>query len=288
VIAGDADPDALSGHVADGFWHMPHLDAVPEDVLIEGCLSRGIRSVLPTRDGELTFWAEVRDHFAAAGIGVIVSPLNSVARCLDKLAFSEGGARDGLPVILTARSPDECNAERFVVKERFGAGSKSLGLDLERDAALIHARGLVDPIFQPFVPGPEISIDAWLAADHTLHGLVLRRRDKVVRGESQITTTFRNAALEREAQIVLSTLRLRGPVVMQAIVPPTGGLRVIECNARFGGASTASIGVGLDMLFWSLLEYYRPGSPLPPFVRHPGEVRQVRVPQDVMIYGADL
>jgi carbamoyl-phosphate synthase large subunit len=287
VVAGDVDPDAPARYVADVFWQMPRLDESCPAALVEGCLARGVRTVLPTRDGELRFWADAKPALAAEGIAVIVSQADAVTRCLDKLAFAEFGLAQGLPVIPASIDPAALEADRLVVKERSGAGSRGIGLNLTPEAARAHAAGLSAPIFQPWAPGPEVSVDAYLTAAGAVHGLVLRRRDRVVAGESQITTTFRDARLEAQAVAVLEALGLAGPVVMQAIVTETG-LAVIEVNARFGGASTASLAVGLDALFWALLERLRPGAPLPPFERRPGEIRLVRAPQDIVIDGPDL
>ena len=174
-----------------------------------------------------------------------------------------------------------------MVKERFGAGSRSIGIGLSPADARRHATGLADPLFQPLVGGVEISIDAWLTSAGAVHGLALRRRDRVVNGESQTTTTFRDARLEAQAADVLGRLDLSGPVVMQAMVGEAG-LAVIEVNARFGGASTASLSVGLDMLYWSLFERVWPGAQLSAFDRRQGEIRQVRVAEDIVIRDPDL
>jgi carbamoyl-phosphate synthase large subunit len=114
----------------------------------------------------------------------------------------------------------------------------------------------------------------------------LRRRDRVVSGESQVTTTFRDVVLEDQAVRVLAALKLYGPVVIQAIVVD-GGLQVIECNPRFGGASTASIAVGLDSLYWSLADALIDSAP-PIFKRTSCDIRLVRMPVDKVIYGPDF
>jgi len=287
IVAGDSDPDAVSRYLADSFWRMPDLEALSIDVFVAECAQRDVRTILPTRDGELAFWAGARPALEAAGISVIVSRPESVALCLDKLAFADWGRAAGLPVIPAAQQPEAFSDVALVVKERFGAGSRSIGIGLSPADARRHAAGLANPLFQPLVTGVEISIDAWLTAAGAVHGLVLRRRDRVVNGESQTTTTFRDARLEAQAADILGRLGLSGPVVMQAIVVEAG-LAVIEVNARFGGASTASLSVGLDMLYWSLFERAWPGAPLPAFDRRQGEVRQVRVAEDIVIRDPDL
>lgn len=287
IVAGDIDPEVASRYLADGFWRMPELETLDHETIVSECRRREVRTILPTRDGELAFWAGARSSLEAAGISVIVSRPESVALCLDKLAFAEWGKAAGLAVIPAARQPDGFADSSLVVKERFGAGSRSIAIGLSLFQAQRHATGLADPLFQPFVTGDEISMDAWLTSGGALHGLVLRRRDRVVNGESQTTTTFRDARLEAQAADILERLDLSGPVVMQAIVTEMG-LAVIEVNARFGGASTASLSVGLDMLYWSLLERAWPDAPLPTFERRQGEIRQIRVAEDIVIRDPDL
>ena len=282
VIAGDMNPQALSASVADGFWLMPPTrdEALPQ--LLAGLKAHQIRCVLPTRDGELDFWARHAETLRAEGVEVIVSNPAALALCVDKLAFGQFGAKHGLPFITTALTPDGLGPGPYAVKERYGAGSRSLGLNLGRGDALAHAQQLEAPIFQPMVGGREISVDGWLDAKGRAKGVVLRWRDRVVNGESEVTTTFSDARLEASCTQILEALGLSGPVVLQAMVDDSGGLHVIECNARFGGASTTGLAVGLDSLHWSLLQATGDDLSAWPFVRSPGQVRQVRMPADTL------
>jgi len=288
IIAGDIDPEAPTRYIADQFWQMPRAEVDGLPALLSGCAERGIRTILPTRDGELAFWAAHRVTFAERGVEVIVSETESVALCLDKLAFAQFGISNDLPVIPASDDLETLSADRIVVKERFGAGSQGIGLDLDREAAIAHAQTLNTPIFQPYFSGPEISIDAWINRDGTPLGLVLRWRDRVAGGESVITTTFRDLALEAEARRSLAELALFGPVVMQAVITETGTLAVIEVNARFGGASTTSLAVGLDSFFWSLNSSLGRHQEPFEFRRAEHEVRQIRLPADILIHDPNL
>lgn len=283
VIAGDGNATALARHVADGFWQMPPTTEAAFDDICAGCRERAITLVIPTRDGELAFWAKARPRLAEVGIAVAVSPPESIATCLDKRAFAAFGAARGLPFIPAGETPESVGPGPYVVKERHGAGSRGLGLNLAREAALAHGVGLQDPIYQPFVSGNEISIDAWLDRHHRVKGLVLRRRDVVVGGESQVSTTFRDPALEAEATRILNALELSGPVVMQAFIDGNEKLSVIECNPRFGGASTTAIAAGLDIFYWTLLEAAGGDVDGALFARVAGEIRQIRVPSDIHV-----
>jgi carbamoyl-phosphate synthase large subunit len=288
VVAGDIDPYALAAQVADEFWLMPRTAEQSVEALVTGCTERAITCVLPTRDAELAFWARHAARFREAGIAVIISPLDSIETCIDKFAFSEFGRQRNLPVIPSVLSLEAGSWERYVVKERRGAGSRSIGIGLDRAQAEAHARRLSEPIFQPFLSGSEISADAWLDRTHRLKGLILRRRDLVVDGESQVTTTFRNPKVEAAIAGLLGALDLCGPVVVQALLHADGSISVIECNARLGGASTAGIAAGLQSLYWSLLEAHGGNVDLEVFERIPGELRLVRVPSDLIQHDPDL
>ncbi len=293
VWAGDIDSAALASYVADGFWHMPGLTELVMDDFVAGCQERKIGMIIPTRDGELEFWSRHKDALQSEGIAVVVSPLLSVVRCLDKMAFSKFGQEQGLPFIPAAESIDELGLAnvakpRYIVKERYGAGSRSIGLDLSREAAQAHALTLIDPMFQPFVVGREMSVDAWLDSTGMPKGLVMRWRDKVVNGESQVTTTFRQVDFERCFTQILSALDLRGPVVIQALVDDKNQLHVIECNSRFGGASTASIAAGLDSFYWSILEAKGRHLKSVPFMRSQGELRQIRTAGDELVHDSGI
>ena len=119
---------------------------------------------------------------------------------------------------------------------------------------------------------------------------MLRRRNLVENGESQITSTFRDSSIEEQAARCLVALDLSGPVVMQAIVTENQDMKVIECNSRFGGASTTAITAGLDIFYWSLQEALGIDSENYSFNRIDNEIRQIRVPSDIYVidYGANL
>ena len=153
VIGGDLNPRALGFHFTDASWVMPTTTDEHLPAIISHCQAQGITRVVPTRDGELAFWSRHRDALAAAGIIVLVSAPEAVSRCLDKLEFAEFGAKAGLPVIPTSLSIEALIGDEpapdtaFVVKERHGAGSLSLGLNLPYAAAVAHAQTLREPVF---------------------------------------------------------------------------------------------------------------------------------------------
>ena len=236
----------------------PTTEQNREDIVL-ALKQRGITHILPSRDGELLFWAHLKSTLKSHNIHVIVSSPEAVERCVDKLRFGNHcmpGAESNciIPTSSTLEAiADNTDYERYVVKERFGAGSKSIGVNLNANEASEHAKTLSSPIYQPFIDGQEISVDAWLSENHEVKAAMCRVRALVINGESQITYTQPQSVFLSEIKKALTSLKLSGPVVLQAIVS-NNKLHLIECNTRFGGASTLGIKAGVDSLYWSLME----------------------------------
>ena len=103
----------------------------------------------------------------------------------------------------------------------------------------------------------------------------------VENGESVITETFQDKAIELLIEKVLFLLKLKGPVMIQGIIDDQMMIHIIECNARFGGASTCSISAGLDSFYWSILEAYGYDLAQYPFAQDFNTIRQIRIPFDI-------
>jgi carbamoyl-phosphate synthase large subunit len=238
---------------------MPPLSELDPKVLAEFCSDHGIGLILPTRDGELMYFAENREFLAAAGVHVNVCSPDSVDQCLDKLIFFERCRDGGLPAIPTFPTLEALleampGENRIVVKERRGAGSRTLGLGLDPEAARSHAVHLEEPVFQPEMGGVEHSVDLYVNLQEDVVEVVPRVRLQVRAGESVITETVEAPELVLRSIDLASLLGLRGHNVLQAFVSPAGEPVFIECNPRVGGASALSMEAGLDSLRWGLME----------------------------------
>ncbi len=283
TIGCDANPSALGQYHLDQFWVSPPLEHLSVDELLAYCKEHAISAVIPTRDADLIFYAQHKQLLKEAGIAVMVSEPATVNLCLDKLAFANFLKEQKFPFIPTAESIDPLEAEEFVVKERYGAGSRLIGLKLNREQAVEHSRQLKHPIFQPWIEGKEWTVDLFCSQTRHLQGVIARSRDFVVHGESQLTTTQRNPSLEQLCSSIATSLNITGHALFQVLEDASGKFWVVECNARFGGASTASLSAGLDSFRWFFLEALGESLEDSPFLRIPGEIRQVRSPHDLII-----
>lgn len=281
VHGADFDPDCLARGFVDAFWPMPRLDDLTLETLLDYCRDHAIRVIAPTRDGELAWFTERRAALAQAGVAVMVSGPETVAVCLDKLHFArELGARD-YPVIPAFEDAASAGA-RLAVKERFGAGSAGLMLDVSPAEAAGAAGRFRQPIFQPFIEGTEYSVDTFSTAEGRTKGAIARRRDKVVRGESQITTAADEPELEALCAGAAEAIGINGHAVWQVIRDAAGKSHIVECNCRIGGASSLSIAMGLDSFFWAFCEAAGADLSQHPFRRSPINLRQTRIPHDIV------
>jgi len=282
IFGADVDDTCIGRYFVDVFWHMPKLNALRIEYLIDYCKSNNIGAIIPTRDGELEFFARYKATLAEHGIAVMVSDYSIVNACLDKLAFSKlESIRD--VVIPASTDIDRLKSEKFVVKERYGAGSISIGLDLDSAAAQLHAETLENPIYQPFQAGYEISVDAYVTKSRQVKGLVMRKRVKVVDGESQVTTSFEDASLQKKFFDFLDQSDFYGHITLQAIIDDYDKVHVIECNPRVGGASMLSIHAGLESFFWFFAEVLGEDLTAYPFIPASKPVTLVRYPNDVYL-----
>jgi carbamoyl-phosphate synthase large subunit len=230
---------------------MPRLENLTLETLITYVQTHNIRAIIPTRDAELLFFAAHKKALAEAGIDVFVANEDAVAFCYDKLRFYQEAK---LPwTIETALDIERLPAQKFVVKERFGAGAKSMACNVSQEEALTHAKELQEPIFQPFIEGKEYSIDCYVDKNMACRGVVVRSRDVVVNGESQVSTIVHDRELAQRAAEFVTCHGIQGHSVLQVFKNENGSF-LIECNARFGGASTLSEYAGLKSFLWFLQE----------------------------------
>ena len=87
--------------------------------------------------------------------------------------------------------------------------------------------------------------------------------------------------IEKKIKNILEKLKITGHVVIQGIIDKKNSFQVIECNARFGGASNTSIEAGLDSFYWSIIE--TKGEILKDynFYQSEKEIKKIRIEEDI-------
>ncbi len=284
LIAGDSDKNCIGIYFVDDFIVFPALEELTPELFISLCQYHEINAVIPTRDGELSFFSKNKERFLQEGIHVMVSNTDALQIAADKLLFFQTTSQMGYSPVMTSDNIDDISGNSYVVKERFGAGSRKMGLGLSYDQAVKHAKHLNHPIYQPFIIGKELSIDFYIALNGKGKGVIVRTRDLVISGESQITTSIINTELEEMALSLAEELGLYGHCMFQVIHDSENELyHLLECNPRFGGASTLSLEMGLDSFYWFFLEALGENLDDYPFQREKSEKKLVRYPEDLFL-----
>jgi carbamoyl-phosphate synthase large subunit len=284
IFAGVINSNSLWKYSSDELYLMPKTIETNKSEILNWCKINNISAIVPSRDGELLFWANWKFELFKNGIKVMVPDSQSVEICLDKLIFSSECKRLDLPAIKSDLEIENVDSATFVVKERYGAGSLSIAINVNKELALKHSKSLDNPLFQPYVEGTEISVDAYITQFGIVKGIVTRFRSVVEKGESVITKTFYNETLNKELLIVFEKLNLYGHVILQIILDSNNNINIIECNSRFGGASTLSIEAGLDSFYWFLQEANGINIDQLPFQFKNQKITQIRFPQDMIVY----
>lgn len=122
-------------------------------------------------------------------------------------------------------------------------------------------------MIQPFVDGPEFTVDAYVDKTGSILGCVTRRRIRVVDGEVVDSVTEYQPVLIQESIRILSKGKFVGPITLQAI-ESGGQYWFIEINPRFGGGVILSMEAGAD--YARLLVREAVGRPVAPVDWRPG------------------
>lgn len=282
IWGADSDPECVGRLFCDRFWAMPPLSRPDtRDRVVRFCREEEIGLIVPTRDGELPFFARLRSELHEAGVHVSVGAPEAVEACLDKLGFFDHCRRIGVPTASTALTLDELEGQSFVVKDRRGAGAGGQAVGLDRPTALEHAGRVSEPIFQTLLEGVEHSVDVYV----NRHGAVVeaapRTRIRVSGGESTVTETVEHPKLVAAAVRFAESLELRGHLVLQGFACGARAT-LLECNPRVGGASTLGFAAGVDSLAWAIAEAR--GDPVEPRLgAYRRGLRLVRYPMDRLI-----
>lgn len=288
LLCVDADPECITAELARlpsyrtgrglEFVPLASFDELGPDAFIDFCRGEGITHVVPSRDGELAFMAELAET-KPDGIHFFVTAAKVIERCLDKRAFAQFADQHGLSVIKTVSQKETLDTKRYVVKERRGAGSRKIGLNLSYREASGWAETLEEPVFQPYVAGREFSADSYVRPGGEHVATVLRWRDKVVNGESHITTSFADPAIEAQVIALLKAFGITHHSVTQGIVDSGGQVHFIEVNCRLGGASRLGDTLGVRSVERWLLETLFPEADRPDVPASQKPMRLVRYVQ---------
>jgi carbamoyl-phosphate synthase large subunit len=204
--------------------------------------------LVPTVAEELSALVEISEALNASGVRTWLPDRRAVHTCLDKWEFANFASEHGIRVPATALGSANGVPGAWVVKPRFGRGSRDVHfVDRHGDLAW-YLQQVPEPIVQTRMEGREFTVDALVDRKGRLAGAVPRWRLSVRAGISVKGRTFEDPALVQAVADLLLHLRLCGPSNVQGVMAVDGIPTFIEVNPRFSGGLPLSLAAGADLV----------------------------------------
>ena len=246
-MIADTNPRPLvaAASFADDFVQAPPVAGYGYGDWLATTLERlDVDLYVPLLDADIALAAELAATGGAAARVAAPSPETARA-CCDKLETARALRELGVPGPQT-RVPDGAAVaarEGLVVKPRYGQGSAGF-------RALVAGEEVAaadDLVLQQRCQPPEVTVDAYLAADLGAFRAVCRERLEVKAGVCSKARVFEDAELAGLVETVVRGLALRGGSCVQ-LMRLDGGWAVTDVNARPGGGTRMSSAAGVDIL----------------------------------------
>lgn len=251
IHMADMDPCAAGLYLvpADRRLLLPRGDAVDYvDKVLEACLARGIKLLIPTVDSELFPLAEQRSRFETHGIHLPLSPADVLRTCRDKYALLTQCQSSGLvPAFrLWERGCSLDLAYPCFAKPRLGAGSSGV-MTIYNSRELQHVPRDGSYLIQELLCGDEYSVDVYIHSSGRPIAAVPRLRMKVDSGIAVAAQTKHNPELVDMALLIARQAGIRYVANVQFKANANGAFRLLEINPRFPGTLPLTAAAGVDI-----------------------------------------
>jgi carbamoyl-phosphate synthase large subunit len=271
VVAVDADAGAVGLRLADQQQVIPRSDDSHYlAALLRVATMTDVQALVCTVAEEYHSLAKAADYLAEAGVRTLMPLLRAVELCTDKWAFAQHMSDSGLPGPATGLGSAAGVNGPWIVKPRFGRGSRDVMTCQTRSQLAAALRQVPDPLVQTQLTGREFTADVLVDVTGAVVCVAPRWRVETRGGISTKGTTFQDDEVSNVVSLVVKSLDLVGPANVQGFVAEDGAVAVHEVNPRFSGGLPLTLAAGADMVE----EYLRGvmGVPLRPerLVARPG------------------
>lgn len=223
AIASDITEECAARYLADDYIVCPGWrDAQLWEKMEKLLAAHRVDAVFPSFDETLLGWAERREHFAARGVTVIVSPVESVRICQDKWLTYRHFVSAGIPTPKSSLSQDF-----GLVKPRRSRG----GAGVQITDAPVPMEGMIS---QEPLAGQEYTVDVFCDREGEPVYIIPRKRLDVRDGKSTAGVTEFLPEIDRWSREICRSLKFAGPINLQCFVH-NGEVRFTEINPRVAG-----------------------------------------------------
>ena len=252
-----------SSYLSPGFFMCENNEVIPEadnrsfiHRLNEIVEKYGVNLLLPTSGFDIYPYSEFKDQLIKRGAFPVVSDLDSLAICKDKmLTYEKLKKKFNLP--FTTTDVTEIDSFPVVAKPRYGKGSRDIiQVNNSDDLRYITSR-MKDLIFQEFLPGTEYSIDVLSDLEKRALMAVPRIRIQTKAGISTKGRIVKNNRIEEECKQMADFIGIRGPCCIQMKEDEDGTVKLVEINPRMGGGTifTTLAGANFPMMLIDMIEH---------------------------------
>ena len=249
MVAVDCDPDAVGLQLATDADLVPRADNPDFAALLAKVAARHrATALICTVAEEMPALHEGAGLLAEAGVRMWLPATEAVRTCTDKWRFAQVCWSAGMPVPDTARGTSAGLPGPWIVKPRFGRGSRDVyPADSAAEVAFAAAR-MDQPLVQTRLVGREFTVDALVERDGTLAGAVPRWRLETKAGISTRGRTFVSPELAAAVAGLLAAVGLTGPANVQGFLSERSEIAFTEVNPRFSGGLPLALAAGADLV----------------------------------------
>ncbi len=244
IICTDMNINSPTLFVADDYFLSPSLSSPGFlDFIIGNCLKYGIKLIIPTRCGELEFYSLNKNIFEKIGCKVMISNIETLQICQDKMKFVEFCEQNNFSIPITYKNKDDIvNFPVFLKPTRGAAG---FGIQIIRNQEELNKLDFDDYVVQEYIDWKEYTVDYLADYEGNYINCVPRERISVVSGESCVSKVFLNEYIQNSCKELGNKLKLIGHNTIQCFYKDNQ-IKFIEINPRFGGAGNLGIVSGLN------------------------------------------
>ncbi len=249
VIGVDADPEAVGLRLSDEGYAVPRFDDPTFlSALIRVATVYDAQALMCTVAEEYHTLAVAGEFFEEAGVRTLMPSLETVRTCTDKWLFAQAMQSAALPVPATSLGAAGDVPGPWIVKPRYGRGSRDVHAVTTKKALAAAIALTPDPIVQTKIEGREFTADALVYPSGELCGVVPRWRLATKGGISTLGRTFDDHAVGDVVGRVLKAIGHVGPANVQGFVASDGSVTIVEVNPRFSGGLPLSLYAGADLV----------------------------------------
>jgi carbamoyl-phosphate synthase large subunit len=255
LYGSDLNPLAPALQVVDEAFIFPHGDSPAfAGTLLQFCIEKEIRLVVPTIDPDLVRLDRIRAEFAdkVPRCHLLIPSSECIELARNKKLAKARFARAGIP---TARTLDANDSQMvFPVFVRPLGGSAGEGARRISNRESLASALQADPglLIEEYIDGDEITVDVLTDLSGRFLIAIPRRRIRVRGGEVVQGVLERSDRIEALAREVAAAFQPAGPLTVQFLRTKEGSVYATEVNARMGGGLPLTVAAGADWCGWIL------------------------------------